>query len=74
MPAFDNGAGKSSNVFTVKSDGTDLVQVTHETGGTIHDGADSWSPDGTKIAFVRNQTGPDFQIYTMNADGTGACN
>ncbi len=72
MPAFDNGKGKSSNVFTVKSDGTDLVQVTHETGGTIHDGADSWSPDGTKIAFVRNQTGPDFQIYTMNADGTGA--
>lgn len=26
-----------------------------------------WSPDGTKIAFA----GPDYDIYVMNADGTG---
>lgn len=63
--------GKSSNVYTMRSDGSDVVQLTHQTGGEINDGADSWSPDGTKIAFVSNRTGT-YQIWTMNADGTDA--
>ncbi len=29
----------------------------------------SWSPDGTRLAFVSNRTGRP-QIYTMNADGS----
>jgi hypothetical protein len=66
---FGQPGGISSNVYTIKTDGTDVVQLTHETGGTVNDGADSWSPDGTKIAFVSNRTGR-YQIYTMNADGT----
>jgi TolB protein len=44
--------------------------LTHTTGGIVHNGADSWSPDGKKIAFVSNRTGT-YQIYTMDADGTG---
>lgn len=31
----------------------------------------TWSPDGRKIAFARFE-GDGFQIYVMNADGTGA--
>jgi TolB protein len=54
----------------MKIDGTDLVQLTHEIGGQINAGADSWSPDGKKIAFASNRTGT-YAIYTMNADGTG---
>jgi WD40 repeat protein len=69
-PAFGAG-GQSSNVYTMRADGSDIVQLTHETGGSVNDGADSWSPDGTKIAFVSNRTGT-YQIWTMNADGTGA--
>jgi Tol biopolymer transport system component len=69
-PAFGQG-GKSSNVYTTRTDGSDLVQLTHDTGGSVNDGADSWSPNGTKIAFVSNRTGT-YQIWTMNADGTGA--
>jgi TolB protein len=68
-PEFGEPGGISSNVYTMKTDGTDVVQVTHDTGGTINDGADTWSPDGTKIAFVSNRTGT-YQIYTANADGT----
>jgi TolB protein len=35
----------------------------------VNNGADSWSPDGTRVAFVSNRTGT-YQIWTMNADGT----
>ncbi len=68
-PAF--GGGESSNVYTMRIDGTDLVQVTHDTGGTVNNGLDSWSPDSTKIAYVNNAAG-EYQVWTMNADGTGA--
>jgi Tol biopolymer transport system component len=70
QPAFGQD-GQSSNVFTIRTDGTKLVQVTHETGGMINDGADSWSPDGTKIAYVSNASG-SYQIWTAKADGTDA--
>jgi TolB protein len=64
--------GVSSNVFTIGADGTGLAQITHERGGKINDGADSWSPDGTQIAFVSNRAnGRTYQLYTMNADGSG---
>jgi Tol biopolymer transport system component len=69
-PEFSEG-GKSSNVYTVGADGKGLAQLTHETGGEINAGADSWSPDGEKIAYVSNKSGT-YQIWTMNADGSGA--
>ena len=69
-PAFGHG-GKSSNVYAIKTNGTGVVQLTRETGGGINAGADSWSPDGMKIAYVSNKTGT-YQIWTMNADGSGA--
>jgi Tol biopolymer transport system component len=65
-PTF--GPPQSANVFTVGSDGTGLRQLTHNRGGRINNGADSWSPDGTRIAFVSNRDG-QYQIYTMALDG-----
>jgi len=70
QPAFGEG-GASSNVYTIAIDGSDPVQLTQSSGGAINNGADSWSPDGTKIAYVSNATGT-YQIWTMNADGSGA--
>jgi len=66
----DFGPPTSANVFTVGIDGTGLRQLTHSTGGIINSGLDSWSPDGKKLAFVSNKTGT-YEIYSMNADGTG---
>lgn len=68
QPGFGEG-GASSNVFTMRVDGSDVVQLTRDTGGKIDNGADSWSPDGSKIAYVSNRSGA-FQIWTINADGT----
>jgi TolB protein len=70
-PNFEPGPkGVSSNVYTIHPDGTGLTQLTHDTGGKVHNGADSFSPDGTKIVYVNNSTGA-YQLYVMNVDGTG---
>jgi TolB protein len=69
-PDFGVRPGVSSNVFTVRSDGTGLVKITNSRGGRINNGLDSWSPDGKKIAFASNRAGK-YEIYVMNANGSG---
>jgi Tol biopolymer transport system component len=52
----------------MNADGTGVKRLTDDPGDDL---LPAWSPDGTKIAFVRGVgTNPD--IYVMNADGTGA--
>jgi Tol biopolymer transport system component len=70
-PVFGQAGQPSSNVFTIQPDGSGLRQLTHAQGGKVNNGADSWSPDGKRIAFVSNPAGA-YQIYVMNADGTDA--
>ena len=71
-PVFGEKQGQpSSNVFTIRPDGSGLRQLTHARGAKVNNGADSWSPDGKHIAFVSNRGGA-YQIYVMNADGTHA--
>jgi TolB protein len=69
-PGFGDLPGVSSNVYSVRSDGKGLVKLTKSSGGTTNNGLDSYSPDGTKIAFVSNRSGT-YEIYTMNVNGTG---
>jgi len=54
------------DVYTMKPDGTGLVQVTSDPGRDFNP---RWSPDGKRIAFSSNRDG-DFDIYTAKADGT----
>jgi hypothetical protein len=37
-------------------------------------GQPKWSPDGSKIAFFRSETVLGYDIYTVNADGSGLTN
>ena len=55
-------------MFSVRTDGSGLVQLTRSHGGSVNNAADSWSPDGTKIVFTRYRNRS--KLYVMNADGT----
>ena len=64
-------APTAMEIFTCNVDGSDLKQVTHL-------GKANWAPyyhpSGKKIIFSSNHhsdRGYDFQLYMINADGTG---
>ncbi len=65
------------HIWTVNRDGSHLTQITW---GNCSDIQPSWSPDGTKLTFASNRTATglarllgdrDYDIWVMNADGTG---
>jgi Tol biopolymer transport system component len=74
-PATCGGTGHLCNyeIYTVNPDGTGVVRLTTD---PAPDGTPSWSPDGTKIAFVRQvPVGvcdiDNLMTWVMGADGSG---
>ena len=70
---FDRGTDSGFDIFVINVDGTDVRRLT--TTGTDYD--PHWSPDGTQIAFTRqeivevdNQARATSDIFVMNEDGT----
>jgi Tol biopolymer transport system component len=64
------GQGVSTNLFTMRADGTNRVRLTHYVGGSLTAQADAWSPDGRQILFRRLLlSGTDTEVggfYIMN--------
>lgn len=57
------------NIYTMRSDGSDVKQLTHTTH--CYNGGPFFSPDGEKIVFRADRDVPDFlQIYVMEKDGS----
>jgi Tol biopolymer transport system component len=52
-----------TEIYTSDADGSNIRRLTTSPGPDVNP---AWSPDGRKIAFVRNN-----DIYTMDIDGTG---
>jgi Tol biopolymer transport system component len=69
---FESGRSGSKEVWTMKTDGTDLFQITDRVGGGQATGP-ALSPDGRKVAFslADPTNGDDWDIYVINVDGTG---
>jgi Tol biopolymer transport system component len=61
--------GDSSNVGTVRRDGTDARLLTHYTGGDVNAFMGSYSPDGEWIAMRLEDHGR-FGLYKIRPDGT----
>ena len=72
-PYWDPHPGKFSNIFSMRPDGSHRNQLTHARPG-VQSFAPAWSPDGTKIVFVRfTPTGKNsgrLDLFTTNRDGT----
>jgi Tol biopolymer transport system component len=66
-PAHDDFL--NSNLYTIRSDGSDLEQVTHVTP-TTRLYSSSFSPDGTSITFGMTGIDEAADVYTMHIDGT----
>jgi Tol biopolymer transport system component len=68
---FENGriafakGGPNGGIYLMNADGTGVERLTSDPG----DGEPAWSPDGSRVAFVRSQ-GDGHDIYVMNADGS----
>jgi Tol biopolymer transport system component len=83
----DTGGGTyARNIWVMAADGTNQHNLTPNdpTATTrIDEEAPAWSPDGTKLAFIRRDNGnpfccpyiaPSVDVWIMNADGTGQKN
>jgi dipeptidyl aminopeptidase/acylaminoacyl peptidase len=66
--AFHSFRDGSSDVYTMRPDGTGLTRVT----GDGPDHYPAWSPDGTKIAVANQRSEyPGYEIVLVGADGSG---
>jgi Tol biopolymer transport system component len=77
--AYASGHDGSEGIWTMHADGSNQVQLTGcgpvdpspcQAGSDV---GTAWSPDGSKIAFLRDFTSLDIQdrpVYVMNADGS----
>jgi len=67
-----------TNIYTMEPDApgqtvNGAIQVTHFTNGSVPTGSLAWSPDGSKIAFVRGIAAHGNQpLYVVNSDGSSA--
>ena len=61
----DNAQGE---IYTMSASGNSLTRITNN---AIYDGMPSWSPNGTKIAYI-SYVNSQYRVWVMNTDGTGA--
>jgi outer membrane protein OmpA-like peptidoglycan-associated protein len=67
--AFTVSTDESSDVWTVRGDGTQLRRITLDRASH----SPAWSPDGKRLALTSGRQDPSrWEIWVMNPDGSGA--
>ncbi len=70
-----SGTGSASEIFTMRPDGTDRRQLTHN---SVLDNDPDWSPDGSQIVYISavdslpGAPARRRDVFLMNADGSGS--
>jgi Tol biopolymer transport system component len=64
--AFVTGEGQQEDLYVVRTDGSELRQLTDD---LARDQLPRWSPNGRLITFVSNRTGSE-QIWSIRPDGS----
>lgn len=61
---------RNSEVFVANADGSDEINLSNN---AAFDGWPAWSPEGDRLVFASNRTGPANvgHLYIVNADGSG---
>lgn len=66
---------EDGELYVMQSDGSNVIRLTHN---EVSEDVAFWSPDGRQIIFSKDAIPPqdtsgemDFEIFIMNADGTG---
>jgi TolB protein len=71
----EDGPSKvSANLYTVRPDGSGLIQLTHAQGGHVQYLSASFSPDGKWLTVSRTPGSGrkgNADVYVLHADGTG---
>jgi Tol biopolymer transport system component len=59
----------NSEIYIMNADGTNVTRITNDPSD---DFSPTWSPDGTRIAFVSDRDNPSGvnNLYVMNVDGS----
>ena len=65
--AVVSGASGNDEIVSIAADGSGAVTLTSDPHA---DEDPAFSPDGTRIAFVRQTDGGEFTLWTMKADGS----
>ena len=65
--AFRVWTNGNYQLYVANADGTDPRNLTGSMGVVHFD----WSPDGTMLALTTSQRGTDYDLFVVNADGTG---
>jgi len=59
---------RDGDIYTIDADGSE-EQLVHQDPRNLFN--PSWSPDDSKIAYERNMSQGGYEIYLINADGSG---